>query len=93
MASGVAPLPGWYLRGGEGRSATFALRDGDGALAGCTTLCVITRPGGADDGAVGAYGLTDSLGPGSWPLISTSDAARGAPPLRPCARARLHEET
>ena len=38
-------------------------------------------------------GVTDSLAAGSWPHLSTSNAARGAPLLRTCARARLHEET
>ncbi|AUX41779.1 hypothetical protein SOCE26_032020 [Sorangium cellulosum] len=42
--SGHAPLPGWTLRGGEGRSVTLALWDAAGALIGCTTLCVVTRP-------------------------------------------------
>lgn len=48
--SGHAPLPGWTLRGGEGRSLTLALRDGRGALVGCTTLCVLTRPEPAEAG-------------------------------------------
>ncbi|WP_437736938.1 hypothetical protein [Sorangium sp. So ce1335] len=48
--SGHAPLPGWTLRGGEGRSLTLALRDGQGALVGCTTLLVLTRPDAAEGG-------------------------------------------
>ncbi|KYF61899.1 hypothetical protein BE11_07955 [Sorangium cellulosum] len=48
--SGHAPLPGWTLRGGDGRSLTLALRDGRGALVGCTTLLVVTRPAPAEGG-------------------------------------------
>lgn len=57
--SGHAPLPGWTLRGGEGRSLTLALRDGAGALLGCTTLSVLTRPRYAGGGreAASHFGL------------------------------------
>ena len=42
------------------------------------------------DGEAGASTtrVADSLASGTWPLISPPDAARGAPLLRFCARAR-----
>jgi GNAT superfamily N-acetyltransferase len=44
-AAGQTPLPGWYLRGAEGRALTLALRDPAGAVAGAATVCAIARPG------------------------------------------------
>ncbi|WP_437746278.1 hypothetical protein WME73_15690 [Sorangium sp. So ce302] len=65
--SGHAPLPGWYLRGGEGRSLTLALRDGAGALIGCATLCVMTRPQPAEIGGREALAQLGLLGaPPLW---------------------------
>ncbi|WP_437614715.1 hypothetical protein WMF20_16290 [Sorangium sp. So ce834] len=65
--SGHAPLPGWTLRGAEGRSVTLALRDGRGALIGCTTLCVLTRPEAAEDGGPRALSQLGLLGaPPLW---------------------------
>ncbi|WP_438029312.1 hypothetical protein [Sorangium sp. So ce233] len=67
--SGHAPLPGWTLRGGEGRSLTLALRDGRGALVGCTTLCVLTRP----EPAEGGRGALSQLGLLGAPPLWISD--------------------
>ncbi|WP_437666105.1 hypothetical protein [Sorangium sp. So ce1182] len=65
--SGHAPLPGWYLRGGGGRSLTLALRDGKGALVGCTTLCVVTRPQAVETGGREALSQLGLLGaPPLW---------------------------
>ncbi|WP_434047215.1 MULTISPECIES: hypothetical protein [Sorangium] len=78
--SGHAPLPGWALRGGGGRSLTLALRDGRGALVGCTTLWVVTRPEPAEGGreALSQLGLLGA--PPLWiPDVGEAPSWTGMP--------------
>jgi GNAT superfamily N-acetyltransferase len=58
-AAGQSPLPGWYLRGAEGRALTLALRDPAGAVAGAATVCAVHR---RDEGAARAEKGAAQLG-------------------------------
>jgi GNAT superfamily N-acetyltransferase len=62
-ASGVTPLPGWYLRGADGRAVTLVLRDGAGAVVGAATACVALGPGEAAPGG-GQLDLLNGSGAG-----------------------------
>jgi len=62
-AAGLAPLPGWFLHGAEGRAVTLALRDDRGALAGSATVCVAPGPGEAAAQAARDGAQLDRLDP------------------------------
>lgn len=59
--AGLRPLPGWYLRGAEGRALTLTLRDGQGGLVGAATVCAALGASSAGAGAGGGEQL-DLLG-------------------------------
>ncbi|HSN99069.1 MAG TPA: GNAT family protein [Candidatus Nanopelagicales bacterium] len=61
VASGLAPLPGWYLRGAEGRALTLTLRDAAGQLLGAATVCAALGPGDAAGRASGGSAQLDLL--------------------------------